>query len=49
MKRRTEIKKDPAAVALGRKAAGIPKKFSRVEIARRRAQMVEINNRRRKA
>jgi hypothetical protein len=31
------------ASALGRRAAGVPKKFSEEELAKRRAQMTQIN------
>ncbi len=40
--------KNPAAVALGRLAAGRPKNFSQAERARRRHQMQQINARRRR-
>jgi RNase H-fold protein (predicted Holliday junction resolvase) len=35
--------KNPAAVALGRLAKGIPKNFSRAELARRKKMMEGIN------
>ncbi len=40
--------KNPAAVALGKLAAGVPKNFSQAEIERRRRMMKRINAQRRK-
>ena len=39
--------KNPAAVALGKMAKGVPKNFSRAELARRRKMMEAINKSRR--
>jgi hypothetical protein len=48
MKRKTDsAQKNPAAVDLGRKAAGVPKNFSPADLARRRKLMEAINARRR--
>lgn len=33
------MSKNPAAVALGRRAAGVPKNFSKAELARRAARL----------
>jgi hypothetical protein len=41
--------KNPAAVALGKLAAGVPKQFSVSELERRRKLMAGINARKRKA
>jgi hypothetical protein len=38
--------KNPAAVALGKMAKGVPKNFSRAERARRRQLMAAINQKR---
>lgn len=35
--------KNPAAVALGRMARGVPKQFTRAELARRRERMRKMN------
>lgn len=39
--------KNPAAVALGKMAKGVPKNFSRAELARRKKLMDAINKKRR--
>lgn len=41
--------KNPAAVALGKLAAGKPKRFSRAERERRRQRMIAMNEQRKAA
>jgi len=40
--------KNPAAVALGKLARGVPKNFSAEEIEKRRQRIIALNNRRAK-